>query len=319
MTHLAPSRLKLVLAFAAVYVIWGSTYLAIHFAIETMPSYFMTSLRFLLGGLMLYAWARFRGEPLPERRHWKPAAIIGALMLFGGMGSVALAQHLVPSGLTALIIAMVPVWLVLIESFRPNGVKPGPRVWLGIVTSFVGLMLLLGPSELTGGQGVHVLGAGLIVLATLAWSIGSIYSRSVDAPASPMMFTAMQMLAGSAPLLLAGLIRGEAGMVNLDAISLKSILAWLYLIVFGSVIAFTAYIWLLKVSDPARVGTYAYVNPVIAVLLGWAFNGEALSAQTLIGAALIIAAVVIIISRQQRSKRRSNPEPNVEPVQCADT
>jgi drug/metabolite transporter (DMT)-like permease len=196
-------------------------------------------------------------------------------------------------------------------------------VWLGISISFIGLLLLIGPSDLgTDGGSTHLLGAGLIVLATLSWATGSIYSRTAKAPASPMMFTAMQMLFASVPLLIGGLIRGESAMVNFDAITLKSVLAWLYLIVFGSVIALTAYIWLLKVSDPARVGTYAYVNPVIAVVLGWAFNGEILSTQTLIGAALIVAAVIIIISRQQRPKKqveqKSEPQPNVDSVQCAD-
>lgn len=309
MTQHPPSRLKVSLAFAAIYLIWGSTYLAIAYSIETLPPYLMTGFRFLFGGLLLYGWARLRGVAAPRGRQWGPAVLIGALMLFGGMGLVAFAQQWVPSGLTALIIAMVPVWLVLIEWLRPNGVRPSARVWLGIALSFVGLVLLIGPLNLDGASDVNLMGAGLVLLATLSWSAGSMLSRNAQLPDSPILSTGMQMLSASVLLLSTGMLRGELGQVHLALVSARSLLGWAYLVVFGSVIAFTAYLWLLKVSTPAQVGTYAYVNPVIAVLLGWSLNGETLSPQTLLGAGLVIAAVVFIVTQQRKPKPHTAPEP----------
>ena len=224
-------------------------------------------------------------------------------MLFGGMGTVAFAQQWVDSGLAALIIAMVPVWMVLIEWIRPGGTAPGLRVFLGIVVSFVGLVLLIGPGDVFGTSNDNLIGGSMILLATFLWSIGSIFSRTVKLPDSAMLSTAMQMFTASILLMLMGVFQGEIAQINVEAISLKSVLAMLYLSVIGSVVAFTAYIWLLKVAPPARVATYAYVNPVIAVFLGWAFNNELITVPMMTGAALIVTAVAIIISQQQRQSK----------------
>lgn len=304
MNKAQPSRVKLLLAFAAIYFIWGSTYLAIEFSIETLPPYLMTGVRFFIAGGLLYLWARWRGAKKPTFIHWRSATIIGGLMLFGGMGTVAFAQQWVDSALAALIIAMVPVWMVLIEWIRPGGAAPGLRVFLGIIVSFVGLILLIGPGDVFGtASNDNLIGGSMILLATFLWSIGSIFSRTVKLPDSAMLSTAMQMFSASILLMLMGVFQGEIAQINVEAISLKSVLAMLYLSIIGSVVAFTAYIWLLKVAPPARVATYAYVNPVIAVFLGWAFNNELITVPMMTGAALIVTAVAIIISQQQRQSK----------------
>ncbi len=309
MNSAQPSQVKLLLAFTAIYFIWGSTYLAIEFSIETLPPYLMTGVRFFIAGVLLYAWARWRGAHKPTLTHWRSASLIGGLMLFGGMGTVAYAQQWVDSGLAALIIAMVPIWMVLIEWLRPGGNAPGLRVFLGIAVSFVGLILLIGPGDVMGTSNDNLIGGSMILLATFLWSIGSIFSRIVKLPSSSMLSTAMQMFSASLMLMLMGVFQGEISQINVDAISLKSVLSMLYLSIIGSVVAFTAYIWLLKVVPPARVATYAYVNPVIAVFLGWALNNEMVTTPMLTGAALIITAVVIIVSQQQK---RSKVVPQVD-------
>ncbi len=304
MTH----RLKLVLAFAAVYLIWGSTYLAIRIAIETMPPFLMAGVRFVVAGGLLYGWARWRGAPRPVRANWPAAALVGALMLFGGTGGVVWAEQRVPSGLTAVLIATVPLWIAMLEWVR-GGARPGGRVAVGLVMGLGGIGLLVGPGELAGAKGMDLVGAAVLLFASLSWAIGSLYSRRAKLPSSPLLATAMEMLAGGLFLLLAGLITGQAADLDPSRISLQSVAALTYLIVFGSLVAFTAYIWLLRVTLPAQAATYAYVNPVIAVLLGWALGGEPLTARTLLAAAVIISAVVIITASQPRAGREAAAGP----------
>jgi drug/metabolite transporter (DMT)-like permease len=289
-----PPRWRVVTAFAAVYLIWGSTYLAIRIAIETMPPFLMAGVRFLIAGALLYAWIRWRGTPRPARSHWLAATLVGGLLLLGGNGGVVWAEQRVPSGLTALLIATVPLWMVLLNWLRPGGVKPSNGVISGLTLGFIGITLLVGPGELAGGNHVDSLGAAVLIFASLLWAAGSLYSRRAQLPTSPLLATAMEMLAGGALLLTAGLLAGEWTRFAPSALSLRSWLALSYLIVFGALIGFTAYIWLLRVSTPARASTYAYVNPVVAILLGWAFAGEPLTARTLLAAAIIVAAVVVI-------------------------
>ncbi|HEU0012162.1 MAG TPA: drug/metabolite exporter YedA [Longimicrobium sp.] len=291
-----PSTAKVVAAFAAVYVIWGSTYLAILFAIETLPPLLMAGVRFLAAGAVLYAFLRLRGQPAPERRHWRSALVIGGLLLLCGNGGVVLAERTVPSGVAALLVAMVPLWMVLLDWLRTGGVKPAKRTWVGLLVGFAGMVLLVGPGELAGGGAVDPLGAGLVMLGSVAWAFGSIYSRRAPLPSSPFVATAMEMMSGGALLLVAGLLRGEAAGLDPAEFSGRSLLAWGYLAVFGSLIAFSAYIWLLGVSTPARVSTYAYVNPLVAVFLGWAMAGEPVTARVLGAAAVIILAVAVITS-----------------------
>ncbi len=289
----APSRWKIAAAFAAIYIIWGSTYLGIRFAIETIPPFLMAGVRFLLAGAMLYGWARVRGAPRPLRVHWRSAAIIGALLLLGGNGGVTWGEQTVPSGLAALLVATVPIWIATLDWLRPGGTRPDGPVIAGLLLGFVGILLLVGPGNLGGGEGNYTLGTLAVLGAAFSWALGSLYSKRAPLPGDALQGIGMEMLAGGVWLWLAGTLAGEWGQLNLGAISLRSGLALAYLTLFGSLVGFTAYVWLLRVVSPARAATYAYVNPVVAVFLGWALAGEELTPLTLVAAAVIIAGVVI--------------------------
>ena len=299
-TRPTATRAQLIAAFAAVYLIWGSTFLAIRYAIETMPPLLMAGVRFLIAGAMLYAWAAVRENARPTRAHWVGTAIVGGLLLAGGNGAVSWSEQFVPSGLAALVVANTPLWMVLFEWGRPGGDRPTVPVLGGIALGFLGLVLLVGPGNLLGGDAVDPRSAVVLLVGTLAWAAGSIYSRSIDLPRSPRLSTGMQMLAGGALLIVIGLMIGEGPRVNIEAISLKSALALVYLIVFGAIVGFTAYIWLLTVSTAARVSTYAYVNPVVALVLGWALADEPLTARTLVAAAVILGGVALITIARTR-------------------
>jgi drug/metabolite transporter (DMT)-like permease len=300
----ASPRWRVAAAFAAIYIIWGSTYLAIRFAIETIPPFLMGGVRFLTAGAILYAFARARGAAPPSRAHWRPAIIIGGMLLLGGNGGVILAERMVPSGLAALVIATVPLWMVLLNWLRGDGVRPTAGVALGLGLGVAGIGLLVGPGE-TAGMGVNPIGVVVLVLASLSWSIGSLYSRRARLPADPLVATAIEMLAGGGLLIALGTVTGEVGQIQFGQMTPRSVFALGYLIVFGSLVAFSAYVWLLRVSTPARVSTYAFVNPVVAVLLGWALAGETLTPPMLLAAALIVTAVVLITIRQAKA----NPAP----------
>ncbi len=318
-----PSRLKLVLAFAAIYLIWGSTYLAIKYAIETLPPFLMAGSRFITAGAALYLWARWRGVPRPAPINWRAAAIIGGLLLLGGNGGVVLAERQVPSGLTALLIGTEPMIIVLLNWVRPGGSRPDGRVTLGLALGFIGMVILVGPVGLSGSGVVAPLGAGLLIVATLSWAAGSLYAAKAKLGATPVMSAGMQMLAGGVLLLIAGLVTGEAGQFAPHAVSLNSAVALGYLIIFGSLIAFTSYSWLLRVTPPSIASTYAYVNPVVAVLLGWAVAGEPLTLRTLLAAAVIVGAVALITSYKKRDDIKGEScfdrtHPNPECVHSGD-
>ena len=289
----AAPRLGIAAALAAVYLLWGSTYLAIRFAIETMPPLLMAGTRFLIAGTILYAWMRLRGTPRAEPRQWGAAAIVGALLLLGGNGAVTLAERWVPSGIAALMIATVPLWMVLLDWLRRGGVRPKAGAIAGLVLGFIGVAILIGPASAQQG-GLHRIGAALLLFAALSWSFGSIYSRTAPLPKSPLMATAMEMLCGGALLLIVGLAMGEAGQVDPAAFSGRSVLALAHLILFGSLVAFSCYIWLLRVVSAATASTYAFVNPVVAVVLGWALASEVLEARAWIACVIIVGAVVLI-------------------------
>jgi drug/metabolite transporter (DMT)-like permease len=291
----APSRLALIAAFAIVYIVWGSTYLAIRFAIETLPPFLMAATRFAIAGVVLYAWSRMVGKAAPPRRaEWGATAVVGTLLLVGGNGLVVWSEQRVPSGVAALLVGIVPCFMVLLDWLRPRGERPGPRVVAGLLLGLLGLVWLVGPDAVMGGGRTDPLGATALVLASLSWATGSIYSRHAPMPRSPFLSTAMQMLAGGAVLGAISVSFGEPWAFEPAAVSLKSVLASLYLIVLGSIVAFSAYVWLLRASTPARVSTYAYVNPVVAVVLGWALAGEALTPRMLIAAAVIVGGVALI-------------------------
>jgi drug/metabolite transporter (DMT)-like permease len=289
-----PPAALLFAAFAAVYLAWGSTYAAIRIAIDTMPPLLMAGARFLLAGTVLYAIMRLRGEPAPQRRHWGTTALIGLLLPTIGNGGVTMAERTVPSAIVALLVAMVPMWMVLLEWLRPGGTRPTGRTILGLVIGFAGIVLLVGPGSLAGGERVDPVGAGIVTVGALAWAFGSIWSRSAALPKNALVATGMEMAWGGLWLLLAGTLRGELGVLDPSAFTTRSVLAFAYLVVVGSLIGFSAYIWLLGVSTPARVSTYAYVNPLVAVLLGWALLDEPLSGRVLAAAAIIVAAVAVI-------------------------
>src|SRR5467141_1008065 len=305
-THARTTTLVLV-AFAAVYVVWGSTYLAIRIGVESFPPLILAGLRHFTVGLFLYPVLRRKTGISPTVAHWRTAVIAGALLLFVGNGGLSWAEQTVPSGIASLLVASVSLWLVIVDWLRPGGVKPVPRVVMGLLIGFAGLALLVRPAHLGGSERVDPRGAAVLVFASLAWACGSLYSKHGGMPSSPMLGVAMQSFAGGAILLIAGLFAGEFHALHLGAISLRSWLALAYLIVFGSGIGFSAYIYILHKSTAARVATYAFVNPVVALFLGWLIVGEAITLRTVIAAAVILTAVILVITAP-------HPAPVTDPV-----
>ncbi len=316
------SRTQIVLAFAAVYVLWGSTYLAIRIGVETIPPFLMAGLRHSIAGVLLLGWLRLSGStPAPKAIHWRSAAIIGALMLLGGNGLVTWAEQRVPSGLAALIVASVPIWMTLLHGFqtrrRPHGI-----VILGLLLCMGGLAFLVVPTRGGAAPGhVDPLGAAALLTAALMWAIGSLYSRTAALPASTLLATAMEMVAGGVILLTVSAALGEWGRFSLAAVSARSAWALAYLIVAGSLLGFSAYVFLLSATTPARVSTYAFVNPVVAVFFGWALASEAVTLRTALSALFIVGAVAIIIryggKREQKEiAREAAPVPPPERLQA---
>lgn len=301
----APSRSAVLAAFAAIYVIWGSTYLAIRFAIETLPPFLMAGTRFLVAGVLLYAWCRLRGAKRPDPLHWKGAALPSLFMLLGGVGAVSWAEQLVPSGLAALIVATVPLWLTVLAWLGPDGRRPGFREAAGIVLGLIGVAVLVVPGSVLKGEfSIDPVGAAVLVLASISWAFGSLKNKSTPGPDSHLFGVALLMVTGGLWLYAAGLVTGELGALSLESVSLRSVLSLLYLIVFGSILAFTAYVWLLDVAAPAQVGTYAFVNPVVAVFLGWLLADEPVTSRILVAAAIIVVGVALIVGGRPRSNRR---------------
>ncbi len=292
----------------SVYIVWGSTYLAIRFAVETIPPFLMAGVRFLIAGSLLYTFRRLRGDPAPTLRQWRSAAIIGLFMLLGGNGLLSWAEQMVPSGVASLLIGTVPLWMVLIDAFLPRARSLHNHMrWqtiLGVVIGFVGIALLVSPHELTGLSGaIDPLGAGMLVLGSLFWAAGSLYSRSADLPESPMLGSSMEMLCGGAGLMVATTLSGEWSQLHLAAIAWQSVAGLVYLVIFGSLVGFGSYTWLLRHAPTTLVSTYAYVNPMVAIILGNLLAGEAFTARVLIAAAVILGAVVIITLTQPARKK----------------
>ena len=304
----SPNRLMVVAAFAAIYVIWGSTYLAIKYAIESVPPFFMTAVRFAIAGGALYLWSTFRAgrEPVatmvqPRRGHvWRDAFIVGALLILGGTALVSWAELAVPSGITSLVLASNPLWMTLCEGIAARR-APSRRTVAGVLVGLAGLTILIGPTLVTPGQSANLLGVGALLLASLAWTVGALYSRRAALPSSVARATGVQMIAGGALSLAVGFLVGEHRELSIATITPTSLMAIAYLIVFGALIGFSAYLWLMRVSTPSRVATHAYVNPVVAVLLGWAMLGETVTARTAIAMVVIVAAVVLIVTGPARS------------------
>jgi drug/metabolite transporter (DMT)-like permease len=293
--EIAPARWRVLLAFAIIYVVWGSTYLAIRFAIETLPAFLMAGTRFLIAGGVLYAWARYvGGAERPSFANWRACAIVGIALIVGGNGLVVWAEYRVPSGVAALLIGIEPCFIVFLDWLRPGGTRPGVQVVLGLVLGIAGLFFLIGPDSLMGGGRIDLLGAVVLLVAGLSWAAGSLYSRHGSLPRSPVLATAMQMLAGGVVMTLGGALHGDLGAFDASTYSVRSVASWAYLVVFGSIVAFTAYAWLLRVCSPAQVSTYAYANPIVAVLLGWAFANETLTVRMMVAAAVIVGGIALI-------------------------
>jgi drug/metabolite transporter (DMT)-like permease len=305
----APPRGQVVAAMSLIYFVWGSTYLGIRFAIETMPPLLMTGSRFIIAGALLCAWQWQQGAARPTRIHWRSAVIIGGLMVLGGNGGVTWAVQRVPSGLAALMIGAVPIWIVMLDWLLFDGARPNRRMALGLTGGLTGLALLIGPAEFAGGDRIDPVGAVVLIGAAISWSVGSLYSRRVQLPNPPLLATGLEMLAGGLLQIIVGTLFGEWSKLDPGGISLRSAVALGYLSLFGSLVAFSAYTWLLRHTTPVRAASYAYVNPVVAVLLGWALAGEELTLRTMLAAAVIIGSVVVITSfrAQQGPRPRSRP------------
>ena len=299
--------LRIALAFAAVYLIWGSTYMAIRIVVKEFAPFVMASIRFIVAGFALYVFLRLRGAPRPTWKQWRNSAWIGFLLLSCSNGGVTWAEKTVSSGLTALLCAILPMWMVLLEWLFDRSQRPTFQVMLGVLLGIAGVAVLIGPGLSTHGEAVDLFGATLIVLASLTWALGSIFGRTADLPKSAPMSTAMQMLSGGIVLGIGALLTGDWARFEPSKIPMNAWLWLLYLAVFGSLIALSAYVWLLRVSTSARVSTYAYVNPVVAVLLGAAVLHEELTWRTGIAALIIVTAVVVITTQRARGKLRASP------------
>jgi drug/metabolite transporter (DMT)-like permease len=300
-----PSLTALVGAFATIYLVWGSTYLAMHVAVETMPPFLMAAGRFVLAGSILYAFVRARGTPPPTRRQWRDNALIGTLLLVGGNGLVAWALHYVPSGVAALIIGISPVFFVLIEWAWPGGQRPTALIFIGLALGFSGAAWLAAPWEHATAQSLHTGGLVALVAACFLWPLGSIYSRHAKSPPPPFLGSAVQMLLGGLSLGVVSVLRGELTAFSVSAVSARSWWAFIYLVLVGSLVGFSTFVWLMKHSTPTRVSTYAYVNPVVAVFLGWWLLDEDVNRRTILSAAVIIAGVVLITWQKGRPRARA--------------
>lgn len=293
-----PTR-TIVIAFAIVYLFWGATFLAIRFGVQTIPPLMMQGSRHLLAGTILFIIARWRGAEAPALRHWIGAAIVGGLMLLGGNGILAYSERVLPSSVAALIVGSVSLWIAIIEWLRPGGMRPTTRVAIGLVFGFLGVALLVSPRNPFGhavSEPVRILPALALVLGSLFWATGSILSRHVSLPRSALLSASMYALCGGALLWIIGLTIGEGARLNLHAITMRSWLSVGYLAIFGSFLGLSAYAFLLHNVPPSRVATYAYVNPIVAVTIGWAVAGEHITTQMLVAAAVIIFSVILVIS-----------------------
>ena len=298
---------KIILAFAAVYIIWGTTYLALRIAVETLPPFLMASARFLIAGGLMFLFLRLRGAPMPKRRHWRSAVIIGFFLMVGGTGLVTWSEQQVPSSTAALVVATMPMWIALFDWLIFKKPRPGKRVAVGLVLGLIGILLLIGPGQVLGTAEFSLAALFILLLAPILWGFGSLYSRGAELPDDTFMATAIEMLAGGALLLVIGLFAGEANGFNSANFSTLSLAAFAYLTVFGSIIAFTAFIWLLKVVPATKVATYTYVNPVIAVFLGWLILSEPITATTIISVVVIILAVVLITTAKPSNQPAGEP------------
>lgn len=308
-------RTRILLAFAAVYLIWGSTYLFIKYGIETIPPFMLGASRFAIAGGLLYGLAVWRGAKHAGARDLRLAMITGVLMLGMGNGAVMWAEQTVASGIVALIVSAVPIMIVLIDWLRPRGVRPKNAVFLGLALGLIGMVVLIGPRAIIGEGHVDEIGAAVLLIGCTSWALGSILTRGKSGGASPLVFSALQMLAAGGAMLVASLAFREGNGFSIGNVSAKSAWSWLYLALAGSVIGYTAYVYLLGTVSATKASTYAYVNPIIAVVLGWAFANEPIGIRTLVAAAIILGGVALITMQQSAVAHPTgeHPVPAPEP------
>lgn len=299
---------SLVGALLIVYLFWGATYLGIRYAVQTIPPFFMAGTRFLLAGGLVYLYARLRGAARPRGRHWLTTGAVGALLLVGGNGLVSWAEQRVSSGIAALLIATVPLWMILIGLLGKEVKRPSAVVLAGLTLGFAGIGVLVLPAH-GGTERLSLLGTSALLIASLSWALGSLHSRKADLPASPLLSNGMQMMTGGLLLMAVSGLLGEWSELDVLGVSRVSLLGLGYLVLFGSIVAYNAYLWLLKNADPILVSTYAFVNPLVAVLIGWLVAGERLQANAILAAILIIGAVMLITLDQKLAAkaRKRNP------------
>jgi drug/metabolite transporter (DMT)-like permease len=301
-----PSRLSILAAYGAIYFIWGSTYLGIRFTLETLPPFLSGGIRFLSAGLVLFAWAWFRGTERPTLSGWKNATKLAAIMILMGYGGVMWAEQVVPSGIAALIISVEPLWFFVFDWLVFRSARPHLKEWAGLALGFAGTLYLAfghGGASFEAVPGYRI-GTLVIFCSTVAWVFGSLASRKTHIAESSLLGTGMEMLMGGLLLVIAGFALGDGARFIPSQVSLKSWLALAYLSVFGSIIAFTAFVWLLKVEPASRVATHAFVNPVVAVFLGWTLGGEQITSRMLVAAGVVIASVMLItLSKKEAGAR----------------
>jgi drug/metabolite transporter (DMT)-like permease len=312
----APSRVLVVAAFAAVYLIWGSTYFGIAVAVETIPAFPMVALRQLAAGAILYTIMRLRGAVPPTAHEWRGALVGGVLLLVLGNGLVAWAEQRIASGVASLVVATTPLWITTFAALVPGGERPGPRAIGGMVLGSAGLLVLAGPeafATLTGRGatgGADPVAIAALVAATIAWAAGTVLGRFVPRHTNAFMASAQQMLAAGVLLLVVTWLAGDLAAIDVDAISRRSWLAVAYLVAIGSLLGFTAFVWLLRVVRPSMVATYAYVNPIVALALGSWLGHEVLDARTAMAAAVVLAGVVLVVM-PARPHAAATPAPPV--------
>ena len=305
-----PARWKILLAFAIIYLVWGSTYLAIRVGVLEMPPFLMAGMRFTLAGIALYAWMRITGVPSPNWREWKAATLLGALMFLMDYACLFWAEQRVPSGIAAVILAAIPVCITILEIIFLRTQRLTIRLGLGLLVGIIGVAVLMNPAASLGEAPLDRRGAIALLVACLGWSIGTIVSKRVPQPKSKPMSAAAQMLTGGVMLLLLAAMAGEFGRFHLEEISGKAWFSVFYLILAGSIVSYTAYVWLLDYESPTKVGTYAYVNPVVAVIIGSALGGEVVGRRTMLGMALILVSVVAITTMKAKQAKLVRSQPS---------
>jgi len=307
-SYKGPSKALVIAAFAAVYILWGSTYLAIVIALEDIPPFLLVAFRFLTAGVLLYAWCRLRGEPSPSLKSFAHMSVAGIIMLFVGTGSLIWAEQHIPPGLAAIIVATVPLWFVVLDKYQWKFHFSNKFIVIGLLIGFAGVVTLFIGKDAAGkatpgGDNKQLLSIIVLLIGSVGWAVGSLYSKYKTADGSASMKAAIQMIAAGLVSLVPAFALGEHRQVTAGHISLDALAATLYLIVFGSLIGYIAYVWLLSVRPPTLVGTYAYVNPVVALLLSSLFGKELITGHKVLALGIILAGVIIVNFSKEKIKK----------------